>query len=238
MHNPLRLITQADAIVEVKPLPQETAREQLARIAPARPIEVVSHRLVRTPSLTLRPLMPEDRAEFIRVLFLSREHLRGLVPMFAPRAEGVDDTPAEALERQLERTALGDRHGTAWRRVAVTRDGRIVGGFILRNIERGLTHTAEATLWTAADAKRKGHAEEGLDAMLRFAFMDLPSGLGLHRVTAAIRPDNAPSLSLARKLGFRALPNSRTKLEIDGDWVDHDQFVIHAEAVQAAARAG
>lgn len=239
MGNPLKLVTIADQIIEPKPLPPMTAREQLAGMAPPRPVEVISHRLVRTERLVLRPLTETDRDEFVRVLFASREHLRGLVPMFAVNEGGVEESPAEAFERQLERTKLGERHGTAWRRVALTPEGRIVGAVLLRNIERGLTHQAELTVWTAADALRRGYAEESVDAMLRFAFMDLPVGLGLHRVTAAVRPDNAACRSLLLKLGLRPVPGARQKLEIDGDWIDHDTLALDAPAGAAGLdRAG
>lgn len=232
MSNPLRLVTKADQIIEAKPLGMATkptgTRDRLAELAPKRPIEVVSHLLVRTERLALRPLAETDRDEFVRVLFASRDHLRGKVPIFAEPNEA----PADAFERQLERTRVGDQRGTAWRRVAATPNGRIIGVVMLRNIERGLQSQAEITTWVAADAAKQGFASEIVDATLRFAFLDLPVGLGLHRITGAIRPDNTASDKLFASLGFERTGDDPERLEIDGEWIEHRRIAINASAFE------
>lgn len=233
-HNPLRLATATEVVakpaqlVEAKPA-STRVRDRLAALAPRQPIEVVSHKLVRTARLVLRPPTIEDRDEFVRVLFASREHLRGKVPVFAEPTE----SPTDAFARQLDRARIGDARGTAWRRVAATPKGRIVGMVMLRNIERGLTHQAEATFWTAADATRQGFAAETVDAMLRFAFMDLPMGLGVQRVTASVRTDNAACLRLMHTLGFRAEQDEHESIEIDREPHDHQRFALTAAASEA-----
>lgn len=225
MSNPLRLVTKADQLIEAKPQSTRT-RDRLAGLAPKQPIEVVSHLLVRTERLALRPLVETDRDEFVRVLFASREHLRGKVPIFADPNE----SPADAFERQLERTRIGDQRGTAWRRVAATPKGKIVGVVMLRNIERGLQSQAEITTWVAADAARQGFGSEILDATLRFAFLDLPIGLGMHRITGALRPDNTASRALFTSLGFEHTPDDPERLEIDGEWIEHRRIAVNASA--------
>lgn len=52
--------------------------------------------------------------------------------------------------------------------------------------------------------------------------------LHLHRVEIAIRPENAKSLRVVRKLGYRFEGRRHRYLHIDGDWRDHDVFVLNA----------
>jgi ribosomal-protein-alanine N-acetyltransferase len=55
--------------------------------------------------------------------------------------------------------------------------------------------------------------------------------LGLHRIEIAIRPENAKSLRVVEKLGFRAEGVRPRFLHIDHDWRDHLIFALHAEEV-------
>ena len=53
--------------------------------------------------------------------------------------------------------------------------------------------------------------------------------LRLHRLEIAIRPENAPSLRVVDKLGFRYEGRRPGYLHIDGQWRDHEVFALHAE---------
>ena len=55
--------------------------------------------------------------------------------------------------------------------------------------------------------------------------------LGLHRIEIAIRPENAKSLGVVEKLGFRHEGRRARYLHIDGDWRDHEMFALHAEEI-------
>lgn len=55
--------------------------------------------------------------------------------------------------------------------------------------------------------------------------------LGLHRIEIAIRPENGPSLSVVRKLGFRSEGVRERYLHINGSWRDHAIFAITPEEV-------
>jgi ribosomal-protein-alanine N-acetyltransferase len=60
--------------------------------------------------------------------------------------------------------------------------------------------------------------------------LDLAFGpIGLHRVQAAIMPNNAPSLALARRMGFREEGFAVRYLKIAGRWRDHRIFALTAE---------
>jgi ribosomal-protein-alanine N-acetyltransferase len=56
--------------------------------------------------------------------------------------------------------------------------------------------------------------------------------LGLHRMEICIRPENAPSLRVVEKLGFRYEGLRRRYIHINGDWRDHYCFALVAEEVR------
>jgi ribosomal-protein-alanine N-acetyltransferase len=53
--------------------------------------------------------------------------------------------------------------------------------------------------------------------------------LRLHRIEIAIRPENANSLAVVRKLGARYEGRRERYMHVDGAWRDHDVFVLEAE---------
>ena len=200
-----------------------TSRDLLGRIAPTTPVEVISPEEVRTPNLTLRPLVEADRGAFLALVRGSREHLTPWVPLHAPGES--DDA---YFDRQLERCRSGDASGESWRRVGALRDGTLVGVFNLNAITRGLSWYADAVWWIGRAYTRRGLATEGVSAMLEFALSDPPAGLGLHAVHAGIDPENTPSRRLVERLGFVEDPTQRSHLQVGSQWRTHDFFVKRA----------
>lgn len=56
-------------------------------------------------------------------------------------------------------------------------------------------------------------------------------GVGLHRMEICIRPENAASLRVVEKLGFRYEGLRRRYIHINGDWRDHFCFALTVEEV-------
>ncbi len=184
-----------------------------------RPVEVTAPGLVRTPRMVLRPLRPSDRTEFVRVISLSREHLR---PCSCLHRDGESDD--QLFARQLELCCNGDDHATAWRRVGVLHDGRIAGCFNINTITRGLSFEGDANWWVSAEVLRQGIGREGVTAMLDHAQEDMPQGLGLHSIHAAIMPGNIASIRLAERVGLRRQPTAKVSIRIGERWEFHEMW--------------
>jgi|GEM_PF-695768 len=203
-------------------------RGLLTRMPLRAPVRVeVGAAWVRTARMVLRPLGPGDYAEFLRVLRTSGEDLARTFPL---RNEG--ESEAGAFERHVRLSAFAGPRAPDWRRAAFTPDGRLVGGFNLNAIRRGLEFRAEASWWVAREFRGRGLATEGVRAMLEVAFREIGAGgLGLHRVDALVNPQNAASRRVAEKAGFvRPREPVRVSLEVGGRWVEHELLTRYVEA--------
>lgn len=95
--------------------------------------------------------------------------------------------------------------------------GRVIGECGFTNIVRGPFHACHLGFSLCRDAEGQGLMHEALQAALAFVFADL----GLHRVMANYRPENARSERLLARLGFEREGLARAYLHIDGQWRDH-----------------
>ena len=171
-------------------------------------------------------MVESDQAEFTRVVSSSRSEMDRFCPMAEPGAADWDISAIFARQLALARAAEATRR--AWRQIAFDASGRMVGGFNLNSIARGLESSGELVFWIASDAAGRGLATEGAAAVIAHAFADLPGGLGLHKVWGLISPDNTPCRAVAGRLGMRPTGGEPVELLLQGRWVRHDAFVIFA----------
>jgi len=202
--------------------PRSSIIARSASLAPHFPVEVPSASPIHTPRFSLRPLALRDRSEFQRVLRVSPHTAR-----FMPLTHAGERVEA-AFARQLAMSQLGHSSGLAWRRVAVNAAGRIVGGFNLINIERGLAWRADANWWVAGDCLRQRIATECVYAMLDLALGDAPTGLGLHEVHAHVQLENQPSTRLAARVGLRDSGDKPQTLQVGQNWLLHRSYLKSA----------
>lgn len=180
--------------------------------------------VLRTARMTLRLPAADDRAEFVRAMTLSMEHLR---PWWPSRPEG--ESIETMFERNLQRACAEWADGRSARFIAFLDSGQMAGTFSLNNICRGALECADAGWSVMADCTGRGLATEAVRAVLDLAFSHDLHGLGLHRVQANVIPTNSASLKVARKCGFREEGLGRKMLQIDGRWQDHLMFAKLAE---------
>jgi [ribosomal protein S5]-alanine N-acetyltransferase len=88
----------------------------------------------------------------------------------------------------------------------------------------GLTgvHAAKLGYAIAADHWGHGYATDAAQTMITFGF----GVLDLHRVTAAIGPDNSASIAVVKKLGFTREGRLRDHVFTNGAWRDSELYSI------------
>jgi len=201
-------------------VPALDRRPDVASLAASRPTRIETPEMVRTERLTLRPLLSIDRGPFLTLVRSSWEHLAEWVPL---HENGESDDAY--FDRQLRLCTDGDAKGSAWRRVGVLDDGRLVGMFNLNAISRGLSWEADAAWWLGVDHLGRGLATEGVRGMLRHALTPAPGGLGLFGVHCGIAPANESSRRVAERCGFVHQDGRHSYLKVGGHWAYHDFFL-------------
>lgn len=108
---------------------------------------------------------------------------------------------------------------------AVTVDGRFAGHVMVGNIVREPLLSAYVGYWVDSRVSGGGVITAAVAAVVDHCF----GPVGLHRVEATVRPENAASLRVLAKLGFRQEGVFRRYLDVDGAWRDHLCFALTAE---------
>jgi RimJ/RimL family protein N-acetyltransferase len=181
------------------------------------PVEVLApFRGLRTARLTLRPLLPGDRSQFRAILASDETYLHEGINVRHP-GESID----ACFDRLLSACSEGDTSGLEWRRVAMLDDGRVAGMFHLLGIDHTLLAKADAGWWVTRSCAGNGLATEAVRAIVEFALADLPRGLGLVQVDAAIAASNTASQIVARRAGFVAMAGETTQVRLGERFAEH-----------------
>lgn len=100
--------------------------------------------------------------------------------------------------------------------------GQLVAMVTLNEIIRGAFQSCFIG-WKVDQAHaRQGYGREAVDATTKYAFQSL----SLHRIEANIIEENKASIALARSCGFHYEGTARNYLFIDGEWRDHQHWVL------------
>lgn len=167
----------------------------------------------RTTRVTLRTPRAGDAAEFIALNRRSRRFHAGRAT--PPR----DDAGFREMLKRSRNPRV--RCWLIVRRV----DDAIMGAVEISEIVHGKFRSAYLGYHIGAAFARQGYMREALTMAITRAFRDLR----LHRLEANIQPDNAPSLRLVKRLGFRREGYSPRYLKISGRWRDHERWAILAD---------
>jgi [ribosomal protein S5]-alanine N-acetyltransferase len=182
------------------------------------PVTVTARRVGGAPVI-LRPLRGRDRREWED---LRAENADWLRPWEATSPEPLITRLAyRQLVRQFDREASNGR----LQPFVIETEGRLVGQMHLFGIAWGSFRSASAGYWVAQSVAGQGIMPLALAAACDHAFI----GLRLHRVEVNIRPENAASLRVVEKLGFRDEGLRPRYLHIAGQWRDHRSFALTSE---------
>lgn len=106
-------------------------------------------------------------------------------------------------------------------------DDVLVGQLTVSNIVRGVLRSAHVGYWMD-----QAHAGRGVTTAALALVVDHCFGpVGLHRLQADVRPENAASRRVVEKLGFRQEAVYLRYLDIDGAYRDHLGFAVTVEDI-------
>lgn len=184
---------------------------------PARPWPV----RLREGDVLLRPLRRRDGRRWRAV---RNENAAWLAPWEATHPDERSLPPSFGqMVRSFGREARAGRMLP----FAVEVDGRLVGQITVSGIAWGSLRSAHVGYWVDRRVAGRGIIPAAVALVTDHCFFTL----GLHRVEVNIRPENAASLRVVTKLGFRPEGLRRRFLHIDGDWRDHATFALTVEDV-------
>ncbi|MBE7217498.1 MAG: GNAT family N-acetyltransferase [Caulobacteraceae bacterium] len=103
-----------------------------------------------------------------------------------------------------------------------TASGALVGVVSLENIVGGSFCCADLSYYGMGETGGRGLMTAAMRLALRHGFLQL----GLHRLEAAVRPENGPSARLLKRLGFRLEGLSPEYIWVDGAWRDHERYAL------------
>ncbi len=101
-------------------------------------------------------------------------------------------------------------------------EGRLVGQLNVSSIQRGSISSAMVGYWIAQEFAGRSITPTAVALATDYMFREC----GLHRVEICIRPENAASLRVVDKLGFRFEGAHRGFLHIAGRWANHYEFAL------------
>ncbi len=101
---------------------------------------------------------------------------------------------------------------------------RVIGTVHLSSVVHGAFCSSHLGYALDAQAQGRGLMHEALEVVIAEAFSPR---LNLHRLQAAVRPENLRSLAVLQRLGFAPIGLARHYLFIAGAWRDHLLFDRH-----------
>jgi ribosomal-protein-alanine N-acetyltransferase len=183
---------------------------------------------LRHGPVQLAPMRLRDRAAWERVRMANADWLRPWEATLPP-----DASPGPAtypgLVRTLTRQAREGRM-LPWLVFHDPGDGgrpQLAGQLTVSGIVGGSASWGQIGYWVDQRLAGRGIIPTAVALAVDYCF----EVLHLHRIEIAIRPENAKSLRVVTKLGFRPEGLRPRYLHIDGDWRDHLVFALNAEEV-------
>ena len=182
--------------------------------------EFIQSHSMRVP-VSLRPLTGADYDEWNEVRWRNDAWLKPWES--GDPLHGAPITYKEWM-KQLRRN---ERAGTG-AVFAIEQHGRIVGrSRWARSATARCVPASSAIGWTSVCAGR-GYAPMAVALLADWAMFD-PTGPRLHRMEIDILPENKRSRAVARKVGATLEGVRRAYMYVNGQWRDHESYVLMAE---------
>jgi ribosomal-protein-alanine N-acetyltransferase len=168
--------------------------------------------------VVIRPIRVRDAKQLERELIENRSWLRKWEAT-SPNGPMSFDTRASIRSLQANaRVGLGLPFVLEY-------EGQLAGQLNVSSISYGSVASASIGYWVSERFAGKNITPIGVALATDYCFYSV----GLHRIEICIRPENAPSLRVVEKLGFRYEGLRRRYIHINGDWRDHFCFALVRE---------
>ena len=188
------------------------------------PIAATARARLQTPRLMLMAPDPDPALGLARAIadFRARNAVH-FAPWDPPRTP--DEDVPDVIQGRLTTGAAAFAAGQGWRWWLALADAprRVVGQVSLSNLSRGPFQNCSLGYSLDADCQGRGLMHEALQAVIAEAFAP---AIHLHRLQAAVRPENGRSLAVLARLNFADEGLARHYLYIDGAWCDHRLLAI------------
>ena len=175
---------------------------------------------LRDGAVTIRPIRVRDARALERELLDNRSWLRQWEATNPGGPVGFD--AKGSIRSLLAHARTGN--GVPF---VIEYDGELAGQLNVSGMSYGSLSSASIGYWVAERFAGKNVTPTAVALATDHVFF----GLGLHRMEICIRPENAASLRVVEKLGFRYEGLRRRYINIDGDWRDHYCFALVREDV-------
>jgi ribosomal-protein-alanine N-acetyltransferase len=180
----------------------------------------VSVPTLRDGSVTIRPIRVRDARILERELLGNRSWLRQWEATNPGGPVGFDSKAS--IRSLLAHARTGN--GVPF---VIEYEGEFAGQLNVSGMSYGSLSSASIGYWVAE--RFAGHSVTPTAVAL--ATDHVFFGLGLHRMEICIRPENAASMRVVEKLGFRYEGLRRRFIHINGDWRDHFCFALTVEEI-------
>lgn len=182
-------------------------------------------------NIQLRAPRITDRTQWNRVRAENKEWLSPWeatlpqTPVGAPASEFLTKRPSfYSMVRALNHEARAGRSYS----FMIWHEKNLVGQITLGGVIYGALRGGHIGYWIDKNYAGRGFTTEAVNMVTSFAF----DALGLHRIEINIRPENAPSIRVAEKAGYRFEGDRSEFLHIAGGWRDHKSFVKINELIK------
>lgn len=166
---------------------------------------------LRMPRLT-------DFPEWVSLRAASRGFLQPYEPIWPE-----DDLTPQGFQRRLRSVYDEARFDQGYTFFIVEREAdKVLGGVSFSHVRRRAAQSAMLGYWMGQRHSRSGIMSAAVPAACRHAFAQLR----LERIEAACLPDNAASIRVLEKCGFRLEGHARDYLSINGKRRDHRLFAL------------
>lgn len=173
-------------------------------------------------SVGLRPLRWRDGRRWHELRMSNEDWLTPWEPS-APVPWAERHSVASYLH-MLRRLRRQEAAGTALP-FGLTYEDELVGQVTVSNVVRGAWRSAQVGYWVDQEHAGRGVMTTAVALVVDHCF----GRVGLHRVEADIRPENARSRRVVEKLGFREEAYYLRYLDIAGGWRDHIGYALTTE---------